>query len=231
MSHHQQRTDASFPSLLIADPHTLLAEALASAAVQAGYTESRTAHDLRSLYAIINAGWDPDIFVIAFELASPDQFSLVQDLLSQHPRSRIILMVRERELEDLKDEIVQSFSIGVMGIISKEYGISSLLKVIEVVAGGEAAIPRDLATAVVNALRLGPTLVSNDVGLTERQREVLALLAQGLTDREISNRLEISLPTVRSHIEAIFSKTGTGNRTAAANWATRHLRVVSFDDN
>lgn len=230
MTQNGKRAVDSQPALLIVDPHTLLAEAIANAALNAGYQDVKTANDEGAIHRLLNSGWRPDIFMLDYRVAHHDEFVLIAELLSRYPKSSIIIMVSDQELQAYEAGIVQAFVKGVMGIVSKDYGISSLLRVIEVVAGGEVAIPRDLARSVVQALRLGPTLMTNDVGLTERQREVLALIAQGLTDREISRRLAISMPTVRSHVEAIFEKTGSVNRTAAARWAIRHLRVVSIGD-
>jgi NarL family two-component system response regulator LiaR len=102
--------------------------------------------------------------------------------------------------------------------------VVSLMRVLNAVANGEAAIPRHLSRAIIRALQQAtPASGSADAGLSERQREVLLLIADGLTDREISRQLSISLPTVRSHVEAIFQKTSTTNRTAAARWAHHYV--------
>lgn len=210
------------PPLLIADAHTLLCEAIATAARNAGYTDVRTAGSVSEMYKMINSGWKPGIVLVDLNFASPDDFALIDQLQTLVPNTPLAIMLSDEQIEQ-NDEVVRAFVKGVMGIVSKDRGVSSLLRVIEVVADGEAAIPRSLARSVVHALRYGPALTENRVGLSDRQREVLALIAQGLTDREISQRLRITLPTVRSHVEAIFEKTGTTNRTAAARWASTYL--------
>lgn len=210
------------PPLLIADTHTLLCEAIATAARNSGYPEVRTGGSVSEIYKMIQSGWKPGIVLVDLDIASPDDFNLVDQLQAILPNTPVVVMLSDEQIEE-NDAVVRAFVKGVMGIVSKDRGVASLLRVIEVVADGEAAIPRNLARSVVHALRFGPTLMENRVGLSERQREVLSLITQGLTDREISQRLRITLPTVRSHVEAIFEKTGTTNRTAAARWASTYL--------
>lgn len=216
-----ERTTA--PPLLIADAHTLLCEAIATAARNSGYPDVRTAASVAEIYKMIQSGWKPGIVLVDLNIASPRDFELIDQLQTMLPNVPVAIMLSDEQIEE-NDEVVRAFVKGVMGIVSKDRGVASLLRVIEVVADGEAAIPRNLARSVVHALRYGPALTENRVGLSERQREVLALIAQGLTDREISQRLRITLPTVRSHVEAIFEKTGTTNRTAAARWASTYLQ-------
>jgi DNA-binding NarL/FixJ family response regulator len=134
----------------------------------------------------------------------------------------IVVMLRETHSDDV-DLVVRAFVNGAVGLVSKDRGVDSLMKVLEVVRQGEAAIPRWVARAVVDALRFGPALMEQQAGLSPRQRQVLALVARGLTDRQIARQLNITAPTVRSHLEAIFEKTRTTNRTAAARWATQYL--------
>ena len=210
------------PTLLIADDHTLLAEAVASAALRGGYSEARVASSVREIYQLLNSGWKPAVCLIELELIRPNDFEALEEIGSRAPEVPVVVMYRETDAKN-SDLILRAFVQGAVGLVSKDRGVDSLMRVLEVVRQGEAAIPRSMALAVVEALRYGPPLMEQEVGLTERQRQVLALVARGLTDRQIARQLAISAPTVRSHLEAIFEKTHTANRTAAARWASLHL--------
>ena len=210
------------PTLLIADKHTLLAEAIASAALRGGYREAQVASSMREVYRLLNSGWKPAVYLIDLELVRPNDFEALEEIGSRVPEVPVVVMYRETESEN-SNLILRAFVQGAVGLVSKDRGVDSLMRVLEVVRQGEAAIPRSMALAVVEALRYGPPLMEQQAGLTERQRQVLALVARGMTDRQIAHRLDIGAPTVRSHLEAIFEKTHTVNRTAAARWASLHL--------
>lgn len=209
-------------ALLVADGHTLLAEAIASAAIRGGYDDVRVAANLREIHALLSTGWRPTIFLLDLKLVAPNDFEAIADLESRVPGAPVVVMLRQADQENM-NLIIRAFIQGALGLVSKDHGVESLLRVLDVVRQGEAAIPRSMARAVVEALRFGPALMEQSAGLSRRQRQVLSLVARGLTDRQIGTQLEISLPTVRSHLEAIFEKTHTTNRTAAARWASIYL--------
>jgi DNA-binding NarL/FixJ family response regulator len=207
--------------LLIADHHTLLCEAIAASAAAEGYSDVRTAVDDLDVLEIVEV-WRPTLILIELQLAARDGFALLRSIQRDAPGAAIVLMGRA---EDLPELIVEGFLRGAVGMVSKDRGVASLVRVLHAVCAGEAAIPRHLARVILDTMRQGPALPRADVaGLSQRQRDVLALVAEGLTDRDISERLHISMPTVRSHLEAIFERTGTSNRTAAARWAHQYLR-------
>jgi DNA-binding NarL/FixJ family response regulator len=214
------RTNA--PSLLVVDGHTLLAEAIASAATRAGYADARVAGSMHDAYRALNSAWKPSAFLLDLDLVSPNDFEGLGELAARAPGVPLVIMLRGDHSADV-ELVVRAFINGAVGLVSKDRGVDSLLRVLEVVRQGEAAIPRSLARAVVDALRFGPALMERHAGLSPRQRQVLALVARGLTDRQIAQQLNISAPTVRSHLEAIFEKTRTTNRTAAARWANQYL--------
>jgi DNA-binding NarL/FixJ family response regulator len=212
-------------ALLVADSHTLLAEAVASAAVRGGYGDVRVASSLLDAYRALNSGWRPSVFLFDLSLIHANDFEALEDLASRAPGVPVVVMLREADGEDM-DLIIRAFVKGALGLVSKDRGVDSLLRVLEVVRQGQAAIPRSMARAVVDALRFGPTLMQQNAGLSPRQRQVLALVARGMTDRQIAHQLDISAPTVRSHLEAIFEKTRTANRTAAARWASVYFNEL-----
>jgi DNA-binding NarL/FixJ family response regulator len=203
--------------ILIAGPNGLLNGAVAAAAQQNGCRLVRVAQGRSHLARILDS-WQPTIVVLDLELAAADQFEIVRFLRKQRFLMKIVAMAFQHDDPQL---LIDAFIVGIDGVASKDLGVESLLKVLEVVCSGESAVPRDLNRIMISNLRDSTILKRSDVSLTGRQQEVLRLITEGLTDRDISLRLNISQTTVRTHLAAIFEKTATENRTSAARWASR----------
>lgn len=216
---HEENGDS--PSLVVADSHTLLAEAVANAAARAGYGHVEVARNVTDVYRLLASGWKPSIVLIDIDLISANEFEALEELDTRAPGVPIVVMLRDVDIEN-GPLMIQAFVKGALGLVSKDQGVESLMRVLDVVRHGEAAIPRAMARQVVDALRVGPALIGRAASLSPRQKQVLELVARGMTDRQIAAYLKIGLPTVRSHLEVIFEKTRTANRTAAARWAGLH---------
>jgi two-component system, NarL family, response regulator DevR len=205
--------------LLIVDRNVLLADAIASAAVAAGYGDAQVVNSVDVALRLMPARV-PSLVLADLELAARNDFHLLRQIQRQYAGTNVILIVDDSYNQHLA---VDALVIGAAGLAHRSQGIASLLRVLDVVRGGDAAIPRHLAGLLLDTLRRRPVQQAGIVQLSARQQEVLRLVAQGLTDRDISERLHIALTTVRSHLRVIFEKTETGNRTAAALWAGIHL--------
>lgn len=210
--------------LLVVDRSVLLAEAIASAAIAAGYEDVQVVSGAGLARRLMNER-QPTIALIDLALASANGFELLQGIQRDFPGTGVVLIVDETYDQSLA---VEALVTGAAGLVYRSQGIASLLRVLEVVHKGDTAIPRHLTGLLLHALRQRPVQQHGRVQLSTRQREVLRLVARGLTDRDISEALNISMTTVRSHLRIIFEKTATANRTAAALWANAYFdeRVV-----
>lgn len=113
---------------------------------------------------------------------------------------------------------------GAGGIVLESSPIEQLLDAIRQVAGGETFLPPELAQQVIASF--GPSAAPRDSPvdpLTDREREVLRLLAQGLSNKNIAQKLYLSVRTVEGHLGNIYGKLQVKSRTEAALWATRNL--------
>jgi len=112
---------------------------------------------------------------------------------------------------------------GALGCIERNASLPELLNAIRQVAAGEASLPQAIALQLVTRLaRQAPPGKSNfPEPLTDREREALALLAQGLSNKEIAQRLYISVRTVEGHLASVYDKLGVHSRTEAALYAVR----------
>ena len=101
--------------------------------------------------------------------------------------------------------------------------MAELDRAIIAVGRGEIALPPSIAARALAALARGETIKGDLIeALSEREVEVLQLLAQGMTNKDIAQTLILSVRTVEAHLRSIFGKLGVRSRTEAALWATEH---------
>ena len=105
---------------------------------------------------------------------------------------------------------------GARGYLTKDAGAEQIRAAVEAVARGEAALDPAVQHHVVEALKAPEELPD---GLTPREAEVLALIAEGLTNAEIAERLVVSAATVKTHVNHIFAKAGVRDRAQAVVYA------------
>ncbi len=205
--------------VLVIERSVLLAETIANSVVGAGYGEAQVA--LSSVAAVQLLSQRPfTLVMVDLQLAGEDDYDLLHVIATGSPQARVLVM-----MDDACDPhlAVDALLFGAAGLACRDLGIASLLRVLDLVRQGETAVPRRLHGLLVNTLRQRPSRPCGNVQLSARQREVLKMVAKGATDKDISEALHIGLTTVRSHLTAIFEKTETGNRTAAALWASAFL--------
>ncbi len=123
--------------------------------------------------------------------------------------------------------VIDALRAGARGYLTKDAGSGQIRDALERVMSGRAAIDPAVQHHLLNAIT-GPSAISAaraptfPDGLTHREAEVLALIAQGLSNTEIADRLVVSETTVKSHINHLFAKTGVRDRAQAVAYAYRH---------
>jgi DNA-binding NarL/FixJ family response regulator len=118
-----------------------------------------------------------------------------------------------------REQIMSALDAGAIGYLLKDAEPSALVEGIRAAARGESPLDPKAARAVLSGRNRAPAPVTD---LTAREREVLALVAEGLPNKLISRRLEISEKTVKAHLTSVFSAIGVTDRTQAALWAREH---------
>lgn len=201
---------------LIIDDHVLFAEAikpaLASSGVEVVGVATTGAEGLRAV-----AELRPDLVLV--DLGLPDQSGLVlgRSIVDRFPEAKVVALTA---LEDPK-AVREAIRAGFHGYLTKDTSASRFVQAVHAALAGQVVYPRRLAmrgarTAAEENARL---LASQ---LTQREREVLALLAAGATGREIAARLSISTNTVRTHVQSILTKLQVHSRLEAAVFAMKH---------
>ncbi|MHB1583854.1 MAG: response regulator [Acidimicrobiales bacterium] len=118
---------------------------------------------------------------------------------------------------DLDEYVFEALRAGASGFVLKSRPLEELLAAIRVVAAGDAllapSVTRRLIAHFAERARPAPEAPAGLDDLTEREREVLALVAEGLSNAELGERLHVSLPTVKTHVSRILTKLGARDRT------------------
>jgi two-component system nitrate/nitrite response regulator NarL len=126
-----------------------------------------------------------------------------------------------------EDEVVQALQLGARGIVMKQSSTALLFKSIRMVVAGQFWVERECVGGLIQKMqqRAVPTRVDGGgpfVGLTTRERELVAAVVEGGTNSDIASQLKISAKTVKHHLTKIFGKVGVSNRLELALFAVQH---------
>ena len=167
---------------------------------------------------------DPDIILLDLDLGGEDGLALIIDLIAAAGEARVIILTGLRDPEAHRKAVL----LGAMGIVRKEKAAEVLISAIERVHAGEAWLdPSLMADVLADVTRLGKTKkpdaeAEKIAALTNREREVITLVGEGIKSKEIAGRLFISETTVRHHLTSIFDKLGVADRVELLIYAYRH---------
>jgi two-component system nitrate/nitrite response regulator NarL len=155
----------------------------------------------------------PHIILLDLDLGSEDGLDLLPILRAAAGQARVLVLTGIRDVNEHRHAIRQ----GAMGIVLKEQAPDVLLKAIEKVHAGEVWLDRTMLAYVLSEMAVGgarpvDTNAARIAALTQRDREVIALVDEGLKNKPISARLSISETTVRHHLTSIFAKLGVESR-------------------
>jgi DNA-binding NarL/FixJ family response regulator len=154
----------------------------------------------------------PDIVLLDIQMPNGNGVAVAQQLARTQPEIKIVMLTMYREDQQLVDAI----QAGARGYLLKDADAAELISVLERVARGESALDPALTTRVFDAMRRLSTKQQARAQFTEREREILELVAHGHDNRTIALRLHLSEKTVGNRMSEIFQKLGVANRTQAA---------------
>jgi two-component system, NarL family, response regulator LiaR len=172
------------------------------------------------------ARFDPDVILLDLLMPQMDGVEATHKILESNPQARVLILTSFGE----DDKVFPAIRAGAQGYLLKDIQPRELVQAIREVAQGRAQLHPDVARRLMKAVSDEPSIKEPKPaeippelqGLTDREREVLECIAQGLTNREIAEKMVISEKTVKTHVSNLLDKLDLDDRTRAAIWALKH---------
>lgn len=207
-------------TVLIVDDAELFRSALATAVNDAGFDVVGTAADAMSAIRLVREH-RPDLVLLDVLMPGMSGLEVVSTIIEDSPKTAVVLLTSSESSEDM----LAAVKAGARGYLTKDTPLDRLVASLrEVEAGGAATSPAmeaKLFEIVAQLLRTRDVVASRPPSLTGREIEILREVAEGLTSREIADKLYISENTVKNHIRNVLDKTGLGSRHDAVLFAIR----------
>ena len=162
----------------------------------------------------------PDVVVMDIRLPGLSGIDACREITEQLPDCQVIMLTSYAD-DDLLFEAIQA---GAAGYVLKQIGSKDLIQAIEAAGRGESPLDPALTRKVFDRVRRAAQTdyVQAFAGLNERELQILTLICEGMTNREIAEKMAFAEKTVRNYVSRILNKLGVANRAEAAAYAARH---------
>jgi DNA-binding NarL/FixJ family response regulator len=204
-------------TVVLVDDHALVRSAVRQALTSDDIQvvgEASTAEEALSLVPSLA----PDVLLLDLNLPGSSGLGLLRELAPRLPDTKIVMLTISDDRRDLLDAVRN----GAAGYLTKDLSPDALQRAVRGIRSGDLAMSRSMAAEVIQHLASATNRPSGAdasdglPGISPREEEVLTLLADGMTDREIAERLGISPRTVETHVGSLLNKLGVRNRAQAA---------------
>lgn len=161
---------------------------------------------------------EPDVVVMDIRMPGEDGIAACREIRARFPNTKVIMLTSYAS----EEEVVGAVLAGASGYVLKQVGSEKLVEAIRAAQEGQATLDPSVTAKVLGRLRDAlQSPLPNEESLTPQERRILALIADGHTNRQIAAELHLSEKTVRNYVSAILSKLQLENRTQAAALAIR----------
>jgi two-component system response regulator DevR len=159
----------------------------------------------------------PDVAIIDMRLPDGNGVEVCREVRSREPQIQCLILTSFADDEALFDSIMA----GAAGYLLKQIKGTDLVDAVRRVAGGQSLLDPEITARVLERLRKGDEEDERIARLTDQERKILDLIAEGMTNRQIAERLFLAEKTVKNYVSNLLSKLGMERRTEAAVFAAR----------
>ncbi|MBI4207896.1 MAG: response regulator transcription factor [Betaproteobacteria bacterium] len=207
--------------ILVIDDHALIREALRGVLKELKGDDVSVAEaaDWRGAARLIDQGAAFDLILLDLNLPDRDGFEILAELRERYPAVAVVVLSAQHD----RDSVAKALELGALGFIPKSAQREVMLSALNLIFSGGMYIPPEILTrqgptppqSPTASPRSGRQVTAADLGLTERQMEVLTLMMQGRSNKAICRLLNLAEPTVKNHVTAILKALKADNRTEA----------------
>ena len=209
--------------VVIVDDHTLFRDGLRS--ILSMEDDFEVIADVESAEDIVELMWEtkPDVLLLDIRMPQGSGLDAVPAVLRISPGTQVLVLTASDE----KEEHVRAFKLGAKGVVLKDSARQTLMQAIHTVSTGQVWVDPRMTGALVEELsHLGTDPggfgARDENGLTERELEIVRLVASGYKNKEVGHQLTISERTVKTHLTNIFQKLGVRDRVGLVMYALKH---------
>lgn len=160
----------------------------------------------------------PDVVLMDLRMPGTDGVEATRTIRQSLPDTQVVVLTTYAD----DDSVMEALSAGATGYLTKEASKDDIRRALEAAAAGQAVLDPGVQATLLRAATKRPSRPADlPDGLTEREAEVLGLIAEGLSNSEIAGRIYVAETTVKTHVNRIFAKTGSRDRAQAAAYAHR----------
>lgn len=210
-------TEGGKTRVMVVDDHPMWRDGVARDLAEAGFEVAATAGDAAQALRILPAT-RPDLVVLDLQLPDSSGVDAIKQLTAAQPGIRVLVLSASGEQRDVLDAV----KAGASGYLVKSAARDEFIDAVRRTAAGDAVFTPGLAGLVLGEYRRlasGPPAGADTPRLSERETEILRLVAKGLTYKQIAERLVISIRTVQNHVQNTLGKLQLHNRTELVRYA------------
>lgn len=198
--------------VLVVDDHVLIRDALRGVLTDlGGITQIIEARDATEANNAVAGNVDVGLVLLDIDLPDRDGLTVLSDLRRMQPTVAVAMLSAHQD----RDSVLRSLTLGAVGFIPKSSSRDVMIGALRLILAGGVYIPPVAIAPAATELPSPPKATPQDLGLTERQLEVLALLMKGKSNKWICRSLDLAEPTVKHHVTAILKALKASNRTEA----------------
>lgn len=209
--------------LVLVDDHRLLREGLRRSLIEEGFEVVGEAADGEAAIDLV-AATRPDVVLMDVTMPNMGGVEATKRIHEELPATRIVMLTMHADA----DVVADALRAGACGYLTKDSSTEEIAEAIRLAASGETAVSAKLAASMLGELRRLERAEDEDRLITNREEEVLQLIADGLSTPEVAAKLYISQKTVKNHLAAIYQKLDARDRTQAVVRAVR-MGIISLD--